>query len=329
MGRGGRTLVTGAGGFVGSHLVERLLSDGDTVRAFVRYTSTGRAGWLDSVPADRRDSIEIVSGDVRDDEAVTRAMVGVDRVFHLAALIGIPYSYLHPRDVVETNVGGTLNVLIAARAAGVGRVVHASTSEVYGSARSVPIDESHALHAQSPYAASKIAAEKLVESFHASYDLPAVVLRPFNVYGPRQSARAVVPVVISQAIARDEIRLGAGAPTRDFNFVGDTVEAFVRAARVPEAIGGVFNIGTGREISIADMADLVIRLAGRRGQRLVTDDTRLRPAASEVTRLCADNRRAREVLGWEPRTPLEEGLRMTIDWFSRRSLSDDPAAYAI
>jgi NAD dependent epimerase/dehydratase len=329
MGSAGGALVTGAGGFVGSHLVERLVSDGVSVRAFVRYTSTGRAGWLDSLPADVRDSIEIVSGDVRDDEAVTRAMAGVDRVFHLAALIGIPYSYLHPRDVVDTNVGGTLNILIAARAAGVERVVHASTSEVYGSARSVPIGESHALHAQSPYAASKIGAEKLVESFHASYGLPAVVLRPFNIYGPRQSARAVVPAVISQALARDEIRLGAGAPTRDFNFVEDTVDAFVRASRAPGAVGGVFNVGTGREISIADMANLAIRLAGREGGRLVTDEMRLRPAASEVTRLCADSRRAREVLGWEPQTTLEEGLRTTIDWFSRRSPTGDPAAYAI
>ena len=326
---GVRALVTGAGGFVGSHLVERLAKDGAAVRAFVRYTSTGGTGWLDALAPGVRAGVEVVSGDVRDAEAVSRAAAGVTHVFHLAALIGIPYSYLHPRDVVETNLGGTLNVLLAAREAGVERLVFASTSEVYGSARRVPIDESHPLRAQSPYAASKIAAEKLVESFHASYGLPAVVLRPFNVYGPRQSARAVIPTVITQALAGPEIRLGAGTPTRDFNFVDDTVGAFVLAARAPGAAGGVFNVGTGRETAIADLAALVVRLAGRGGRRVVADESRLRPAASEVTRLCADASKAREALGWEPATSLEDGLAATIAWFAARRETGDPAAYAI
>ncbi len=329
MRKGRRALVTGAGGFVGSHLVERLVADGDEVRAFVRYTSTGRAGWLDTLPAEVRRAVEVVRGDVRDDEAVSAAMAGIDTVFHLAALVGIPYSFLHPRDVVGTNAGGTLNVLLAARAAGVDRLVHASTSEVYGSAQAVPIDETHALRAQSPYAASKIAAEKLVESFHASYGLPAVVLRSFNIYGPRQSARAVIPAVIRQALASDEVHLGADTPTRDFNFVADTVDAFVRAGRLPAAVGRVFNVGTGREIAIADLVALVARLLGRESLRIVTREERLRPPGSEVTRLSADSRRARDLLGWAPQSTLEQGLRTTIDWLTSQDRPDDPRAYAV
>ena len=329
MSEGGRALVTGAGGFVGSHLVERLVAEGFTVRAFVRYTSTGRAGWLDTLPVATRGAVEIVCGDVRDDAAVAAAVAGVDTVFHLAALIGIPYSLQHPRDVVETNVGGTLNVLLAAREAGVRRLVHASTSEVYGSAQRVPIDETHALCAQSPYAASKIAAEKLVESFHAAYGLPAVVLRPFNIFGPRQSARAVIPAVIRQALASDEIHLGAATPTRDFNFVADTVDAFVRAGRAPAAVGGVFNVGTGREVAIADLVALVARLLGRDRVRIVTMEERLRPRESEVTRLCADSVRARDLLGWAPQCTLEEGLLATIEWLAAQGRQDDPRIYAV
>ena len=329
MSEGGRALVTGAGGFVGSHLVERLVADGVAVRAFVRYTSTGRAGWLDTLPKLVRNAVEIVWGDVRDDAAVSAAMRGVDTVFHLAALVGIPYSLQHPRDVVETNVGGTLNVLLAAREAGVRRLVHTSTSEVYGSARQVPIDENHALCAQSPYAASKIAAEKLVESFHAAYGVPTVVLRPFNVFGPRQSARAVIPAVICQALASDEIHLGAATPTRDFNFVADTVDAFVRAGRIPAAVGGVYNVGTGREIAIADLVALVARLVGRDRLRIVTREERLRPLESEVTRLCADSARARDVLGWAPQRTLEQGLQTTIDWLAALGERGDPRIYAV
>ena len=329
MTKGRHALVTGAGGFVGSHLVERLVADGESVRAFVRYTSTGRAGWLDSLEPDTRAAIEVVSGDVRDDQAVRAAMNGIDTVYHLAALVGIPYSLLHPRDVVETNVGGTLNVLLAARDHGVDRLVHTSTSEVYGSARSIPIDESHGLHAQSPYAASKIAAEKLVESFHAAYEMPTVVLRPFNIYGPRQSTRAVIPAIIRQGLADDEILLGATSPTRDFNFVADTVDAFVRAGRQVGAVGGVFNIGTGREISIADLVALTAQLLDHDHLRIVTAEERLRPAASEVRRLCADGRRAREVLGWSPQHTLEEGLQTTIDWLAAQTPRDDPRRYAV
>lgn len=324
-----RTLVTGAGGFVGSHLVERLLADGEAVRAFVRYTSSGRAGWLETLSPRLRAGVEVVAGDVRDEGAVAAAMSGVGTVFHLAALIGIPYSFRHPRDVVETNVSGTLNVLLAARDAGVECLVHASTSEVYGSARTVPIDEGHPLHAQSPYAASKVAAEKLVESFHAAYGLPAVVLRPFNIYGPRQSARAVIPTVILQALAGDEIRLGTASPTRDFNFVADTVDAFVRAARRPAAVGRVLNVGTGREVAIADVVRVVGRLLGRGELRIITSEERLRPGTSEVTRLCADSRLAHELLDWAPRTTLEEGLYATIEWQAAQARREDPSAYAI
>ena len=324
-----RTLVTGAGGFVGSHLVERLVADGEEVRAFVRYTSTGRAGWLDTLPAQVRGAVEIVCADVRDSHAVSAAMAGIDTVYHLAALVGIPYSLLHPRDVIETNLGGTLNVLAAARTAGIGRLVHISTSEVYGSARTVPIDEGHPLHAQSPYAASKIAAEKLVESFHASYELPAVVLRPFNIYGPRQSSRAVIPAVIRQALVGDEVHLGATTPTRDFNFVSDTVDAFVRAGRSRASVGEAFNAGTGREIAIADMVGMVAGLLGRDNLRVVTREERLRPPASEVQRLCADSRRIHQAFGWAPQHTLEQGLRITIDWLAEQAMRDDPRTYAV
>jgi dTDP-glucose 4,6-dehydratase len=293
----------------------------------VRYTSAGGAGWLDRENGAVRDRIEVIAGDVRDDHAIRTAMRGVDVVFHLAALVGIPYSYRHPREVVDTNVGGTLNVLLAARDQGV-RVVHTSTSEVYGSARAVPMDEQHPLHAQSPYAASKVAAEQLVQSFHASYGTPTVILRPFNVFGPRQSQRAVIPVLIGQALAGPRIRVGNTAATRDFTLVDDTVDAFVRAATVPDAVGQVFNIGSGRDISIGDLARLIARIAGRADVSLETDAGRLRPKASEVSRLRADSRRAADALGWRPTCTLEEGLRCTVSWFAQHR-SGDPAFYAV
>jgi dTDP-glucose 4,6-dehydratase len=324
-----QALVTGAGGFAGSHLVDRLLRDGWCVRAFVRYTSAGLAGWLDRDPPAARADVEVVAGDVRDEQAVRDAMVGVDTVFHLAALVGIPYSYQHPREVVDTNVTGTLNVLTAARDHGVRRVVHASTSEVYGSAVRVPMDEDHPLQAQSPYAASKIGAEKLVESFHASFGVPTVVMRAFNMFGPRQSQRAVIPVVVSQALSGRTIRLGNTSARRDFTFVGDTMDAFVRAAATPAAVGQVFNVGTGRDIAVGDLARLVASLAGRADIDIETDEIRFRPEQSEVNRLCADSRRALDVLGWTPRLSLEDGLRATLEWFGAHRGHENPAVYAV
>ncbi len=311
---GRRALVTGAGGFVGSHLVERLLLDGYHVRCFVRYTSTARVGWLDDLPAEKRAACEITAGDLRDAETIRRAMENIDSVFHLGALIGVPYSYQHPREVEETNVLGTLNVLVASRDQDVGRVIYPSTSEVYGSARYTPMDETHPLHAQSPYAASKIGAEQLVGSFHASYGLPTVILRPFNIYGPRQSARAVIPTVITQVLRGTPLGLGTLTTTRDFTFVSDAVEALILADRSEEAVGETLNIGSNFEVSIADLIDRVSALSGRGRPAIVQDDERLRSVGSEVTRLWADNTRAREILGWRPTIQLDEGLKRTIEW---------------
>ena len=311
---GRRVLVTGAGGFIGSHLTERLVELGAAVRALVRYNSAGSAGWLDASP--HRREIEIMAGDVADRDAVRRAARGVEVVFHLAALIGIPYSYHAPESYVRTNVEGTLTVLQAALECDVERVVHTSTSEVYGTAQRVPIDEDHPLQAQSPYAATKIAADKLAESFHRSFGLPVITLRPFNTFGPRQSARAVVPTIITQCLTRDVVRLGSLHPTRDLNYVSDTVDGFIRAAERPEAVGQTINLGSGREISVGDLAALIARLAGR-PVRIEVDEQRVRPAASEVERLLADNTRARSLLGWTPRVSLEDGLSRTIEWMSR------------
>lgn len=310
---GRRVLVTGAGGFIGSHLSERLVELGAEVRALVRYTSTGTAGWLDASPY-RRD-IEVISADITDREMVGRAVRGAEVVFHLAALIGIPYSYHAPESYVRTNVEGTLVVLQSALAAGVARVVHTSTSEVYGTARRVPIDEDHPLQAQSPYSATKIAADKLAESFHLSFGLPVTIVRPFNTYGPRQSARAVIPTIITQCLTQDAVRLGNLYPTRDLTYVADTVEGFIRAAGCPDAVGATINLGSGREISVGDLARLIAGLVGR-PVAVETQEERVRPASSEVERLLADTSRARTLLGWEPQVSLSEGLRRTIDWVS-------------
>jgi NAD dependent epimerase/dehydratase len=307
-----RVLITGAGGFIGSHLAERLVGEGFEVRAIVRYNSMGRRGWLDSSPAAGK--MEILPGDIRDPFFVQQAMDGVDVVFHLAALIGIPYSYTAPDAYVQTNITGTLNVLQAARRHGNIRVVHTSTSEVYGTARIVPITEEHPLQGQSPYSATKIGADKLVESFHLSFDLPTVTVRPFNTFGPRQSARAVIPTIISQILAGNRtIRLGSTSPTRDLNFVSNTVDAFVLAGTRVGAVGQTIHFGSGREIAIGDLARLIAGLM-QAEISIETDEARVRPAGSEVERLIADNRLAAQVLGWEPRVPLEEGLEKTIHW---------------
>ncbi|NLE21472.1 MAG: SDR family NAD(P)-dependent oxidoreductase [Actinobacteria bacterium] len=308
-----RVLVTGAGGFIGSHLSERLVHEGAHVRALVHYNALGSRGWLDR--SDLVDEMEVVAGDVTDRDSVVRAVGGVDIVFHLASLIAIPYSYRAPESYVRVNVGGALNVAQAARDADVERLVHTSTSEVYGTAQTVPITEAHPLQAQSPYAASKIGADKIVESFVRSFSLPAVTVRPFNTYGPRQSLRAVIPTIIAQCLAEKVVRLGNTSPTRDLNYVTDTVAGFIRAAEAPAAaIGQTFNLGTGREISVGDLALLVGRLCGTSAE-VVFDDGRARVEGSEVERLLSDASRARDGLGWRPEVSLEDGLARTIDWF--------------
>jgi dTDP-glucose 4,6-dehydratase len=323
---GKRVLVTGAGGFIGSHLAERLVGLGAHVRAFVHYNALGTWGWLAQSPV-RRD-MHVVMGDVCDRDSVHGATQGIEVVFHLAALIGIPYSYQTPASYVRTNVEGTLNVLQAARAQGIERLVHTSTSEVYGTARYVPIDEAHPLQGQSPYSASKIGGDKLVESFHLSFDLPVVTVRPFNTFGPRQSARAVIPTIIAQCLAEETVRLGSVTPTRDLNYVADTVEGFVRAAIAPKAIGRTINIGSGREISVGSLAEMI---AGLMARPLVIERQaeRVRPRHSEVERLLADNTLAREVLEWQPTVTLEDGLRRTIDWMRGAVDGDRAGAYAV
>ena len=323
---GRRALVTGAGGFIGSHLAERLVELGAQTRALVRYRSDGGWGWLDRCAS--KDALEVVVGDVGDRDSMAQAMKGVEVVFHLAACIAIPYSYQAPASFVAANVDGTLNVLQAARAEGVARVVHTSTSEVYGTLQYAPIDEAHPLQAQSPYAATKIAADKLAESFWRSYGLPVVTVRPFNTYGPRQSARAVVPTIITQCLADGRIRLGNLAPTRDLNFVSDTVDGFVRAGQAPDVLGRTFNLGTGREVSIGDLARLIAELSGRR-VTIEPEPQRLRPEPSEVERLVADARAARESLGWAPSVPLEEGLKRTIAWIEANLDAYRPGVYVV
>jgi dTDP-glucose 4,6-dehydratase len=312
---GTKVLVTGAGGFIGSHLVEELVRRGAEARAFVRYNSRGTAGFLQELNDEMRDHVDLYFGDLKDPDAVRKSMEGIDIVFHLGALIGIPYSYVNPYDVVQTNVMGTLNVLTAARLLGTQRVIHTSTSEVYGSARYVPIDEAHPLQGQSPYSASKIGADKLAESFHLSFELPVTTVRPFNTYGPRQSMRAVIPTTIVQALTQDYVKLGSLSPTRDFTYVMDTVRGFIAAAETDATIGRAFNLGTGQEISIGDLAALIIKLTGRE-VRLETESSRLRPEGSEVNRLLSNNSLAKELTGWEPTVSFDEGLSQTIAWIS-------------
>lgn len=317
--QGKRILVTGADGFIGSHLTEHLVRCGHTVRAFVLYNSFNSWGWLDESAAEVRDGLDVFAGDIRDPHGVRAAMKDCDVVLHLAALIAIPYSYHSPDTYVDTNIKGTLNVVQAARELGVQRVVHTSTSEVYGSARFVPITEAHPLQGQSPYSASKIGADQIATSFQLSFGTPVSVIRPFNTYGPRQSARAVIPTIITQiAAGARQIRLGATHPTRDFNYVQDTVRGFVALAECDAAIGQVVNVGSNYEISIGDTAALIASQMGREVE-FVSDAQRLRPAGSEVERLWADNTRARELMGWVPEYAgldgLQRGLRETIAWF--------------
>jgi dTDP-glucose 4,6-dehydratase len=308
---GKRVLVTGAGGFIGSHLAERLVEEGAVVRALVHYNALGQRGWLDT--SQHVGAMDVVAGDVTDPQSVDGAVRGCETVFHLAALIGIPYSYRAPDSYVRTNVVGTLNVLNAVRSCHTSRLVHTSTSEVYGTARYVPIDESHPLQGQSPYSASKIGADKMAEAFHLSFGVPVVTVRPFNTFGPRQSTRAVLPTIITQLIVGNTVRLGSTTPTRDLNFVSNTVDGFLAAALSDRAIGTVVNLGSGREIGIGDLVALVARMMGKE-PRVVCDVERQRPVGSEVERLLADPTRARELLDWTPRVALEDGVHHTIEW---------------
>ena len=318
-----RVLITGAGGFIGSHLTERLIELGASVGAFVRYNS--RADW-GLLPKEILAQVDIIPGDFRDLDAVRAAVEGVDYVFHLGALIAIPYSYVHPAEVVESNVLGTMNILLAARDADVERVIHTSTSEVYGTAIRVPMDENHPLQGQSPYSASKIGADKIAESFYRSYDLPVITVRPFNTYGPRQSTRAVIPTIITQALTKKSIKLGNLDAKRDLTYVDDTVSGFIAAAQRQGVEGQTFNLGTGVEVRIGDLAAEIIAIIDR-DVKIEVDISRLRPEKSVVQRLLSDNSLAKQYLGWEPTTSLTTGLQETINWIRENLAIYDPDVY--
>lgn len=320
-------LVTGGGGFIGSRLCERLVQSGATVRAFVRYTSRAEIGLLRFLEPDILKKVEIIRGDLRDFSAVEQASRGVDIVFHLGALISIPYSYVHPVETVQTNVLGTLNILEACRKSGA-KLVHTSTSEVYGTALRVPIDEDHPLQGQSPYSASKIGADKLVESYFRSFGLPTVTVRPFNTYGPGQSTRAVIPTIITQALAGGVVRLGNLDAIRDFTYLDDTVEGFLLTAQADTWNGETYNLGSGEEISIGAIAALIFRLMGKQAE-IQLEKSRLRPEKSEVLRLISDNRKAKLELGWQPTVGMEEGLQRTIRWIGEHLELYQPEEYGL
>lgn len=327
-----KVLITGAGGFIGSHLTEKLLRLGCNVTIFVKYDKGVSTGLIATLPRELRENINIIAGDVRDPDAIRNATKDIDVIFHLAAIVSIPYSYVNPREVVETNVLGTMNVLIAGKENNVEKIVHTSTSEVYGTAQYVPIDENHPLQGQSPYSASKIGADKIAESFYRSFEVPVATIRPFNQYGPRQSARAVIPTIITQALTGNTIQLGSLTPTRDFTFVRDTVDAFIAIAESPRSVGEVINIGTGTEISIGDLAKKIIALVDADGDRkisIVSEDRRKRPEKSEVNRLLADITKAKKLIGWQPTFTLDQGLKITVDWISKSLRHYRPKTYEI
>jgi NAD dependent epimerase/dehydratase len=321
-------LVTGAAGFIGSHLVETLLRRGENVSAIVRYNSASSIGNLRFLPEALRAKLSVFPGNVEDSDFVYRAVEGQDIVFHLAALIAIPYSYVAPRSYVRTNIEGTLNVLEAARRHRTFRIIHTSTSEVYGTALRTPIDENHPLQGQSPYSASKIGADKVAESYFRSFDMPVVVLRPFNTFGPRQSARAFIPTIVSQALGRNEIHLGSLAPQRDMTFVTDTVAGFILASTAAGIEGQTINLGTGETYTIGDFARRILRLMGM-DKPIISDAARERPSKSEVMKLQADNSKAARLLGWSPATPLDDGLRQVIDFISSNRELYAPTTYTI
>lgn len=313
----GKVLVTGAGGFIGSHLVEELVKQGDEVRAFVRYNSRDERGLLEDLPKEIQNQMEIVSGDLKDPDGVKKAIKGCTTIFHLGALIAIPYSYVHPFDFVQTNILGTAHLLNGCLENNrLERIIHTSTSEVYGTAQYLPIDEKHPLQAQSPYAASKIGADKLVESYTLSFGLPIATLRPFNTFGPRQSLRAIIPTIVSQAIEGQKIRLGNTKPRRDFLFVKDTVRGFIQIGKSEGAVGKVVNIGTGRDISIEELVRKILGQMGKK-EEIEEESQRIRPEKSEVMQLLCDTRLAQKLFQWAPRYSLEDGLRDTIEWYKK------------
>jgi dTDP-glucose 4,6-dehydratase len=326
--RGTQVLVTGAGGFIGSHLVEGLVRAHARVRALVHYNSRNDWGQLDLLAEETRSAMDVIAGDLRDPFALRRAVRGCDVVFHLGALIAIPYSYSAPESFLTTNAFGTLCLLQACLDEGVERIIHTSTSEVYGSAQYIPMDEKHPLQAQSPYAASKIAADKIAESFYCSYDLPVVIVRPFNAYGPRQSARAVIPTILAQALASRPLQLGSLEPVRDFTYVSDTVDGFLAAGVAEGVVGEVVNVGSGIGVTIRGVVSLVEGVVGH-SLEVTQDKARVRPERSEVTRLVCDNRKAHELLGWGPRVGLAEGLRRTADWIRQHPDLYRPGIYNV
>lgn len=321
-------LITGAGGFIGSHLVEALARKAAKVKALVRYNSKRNCGNLDFLDKKTKNEIDIYFGDIRESGLLVKIMKEVDIVFNLAALVGIPYSYINPHEVVMVNTIGTLNLLAAAREACVKKFIQTSTSEVYGSPERVPIKEADSLRPQSPYSASKIGSDAVALSFFYTFDLPVSIIRPFNAYGPRQSARAVISTIISQAISGNTIKLGSVKPRRDFTFVKDTVDGFIRIAESDKSIGEVINIGSGKDVSVTELVALVGRILGKK-LRVVTDSQRIRPKMSEVTRLIADNSKARKLLKWSPKFSLERGLRLTIDFIANNPTLYDPIKYAV
>ena len=311
-----KVLVTGAGGFIGSHLTEELVKSGAKVRALAHYNSRNDWGLIDLLPKEIKQELEVITGDIQDPFMIRKAVKGCAVVFHLAALIAIPYSYIAPESYVNVNIKGTLNVLQACLEEGVEKVVHTSTSETYGTAQYTPIDEKHPLQGQSPYSASKIGADKIAESFYRSFGLPVATTRPFNTYGPRQSARAIIPTIITQALVSSEVNLGLLTPVRDLTYVKDTVAGFLKVAESDKSVGEVINIGTGCGITIGDLAEKIIGFVGK-DVTIVRDEQRVRPEKSEVMQLLCDNRKAKELIGWEPRYALEEGLRGTIKWIKK------------
>lgn len=328
MWRNKNILITGAGGFIGSHLTEKLVNLGAEVTVFVRYNSQNNFRLIEILPDKIKEKLNIIQGDLRDSDAIRNAIKNIDIVFHLGALVGIPYSYVHPRETIETNVIGTFNILAAAKEFDIEKIIHTSTSEVYGTAQYVPIDEKHPLQGQSPYSASKIAADKIAQSFYLSYGLPVAVIRPFNSYGPRQSARAIVPTLITQALTKNEITLGSISPTRDLTYVIDTVGAFIKIAESSKSIGEVINIGSNFEISIENLAKKIINLINP-DVKIVIDRKRIRPKESEVGRLWADASKADKILGWKPNVSFDNGLKITIDWISKHLEFYKPDMYGI
>jgi NAD dependent epimerase/dehydratase len=327
--KGKKVLVTGAGGFIGSHLVEALLDKGADVRAFVKYNGRSDWGMLSDLPIESQNNIEVILGNICDPFFVRRAVQGCDYVFHLAALIGIPYSYVAPNDYVSTNIQGTVNVLQACLDEKVLRVIHTSTSETYGTAQYVPIDEKHPMQGQSPYSASKIGADKMAESYYNSFELPVVTVRPFNTFGPRQSARAFIPTVISQALTKSELKLGSLDPVRDMTFVKDTAEGFITVGLCDKVIGQTINLGVGKGYTIGDMVKTILKILGKENMPIRQDASRIRPAKSEVMRLISNNTIAREVCGWQPKYSLEQGLKETIDWIRKNTGRYRPDVYAV